>query len=218
MNVTGTRDDEIAHYIAAVEDALSDLPPHVRGELIGDLIDHLTEVAGEITTAVPLATRLGPPEAYASELRSTLPTTADTGARMPQPAFAGTAMVAAAPPSTVDWHAVADRADGFLGELFAYRRATDMLYALRPGWWVARALILSVGLALFLMGDFYFYVQDSPVMFVAAAFTFAAVVLSIRLGRKTSPAARFTGTAVNLFTVPVLVIAVLHELNPLWAF
>jgi len=201
VNATGTRDDEIAHYIAAVEDALSDLPPHVRGELIGDLVDHLTEIAGEITMAVPLAARLGPPEGYAAELRATLPTSADTGARMPQPITP-----TAADPSTVEWRALADRLDRGIGEVFDYRRATELLHAIRPGWWVVRALLLGVG-ALLLLGDAYSnYDTTVPAVIMTAGFTVAALVASVRLGRKTSAAARIAAVVANLAAAVVLAV------------
>lgn len=198
MNATDTRDDEIAHYIAAVEDALSDLPPHVREELIGDLVDHLTEIAGEITMAVPLAARLGPPEGYAAELRSTLPSTADPGAPMPPPA--------ALAPSPVEWQALADRLDRGIGEVFGFRRATELLHAMRPGWWVARALLLGVG-AMLLLGDGYSnYDTTLPAVIVTAGFTMAALVASVRLGRKTSVSARLTAVVANVGAAVVFAI------------
>src|SRR5690606_36476564 len=42
---TATGADEVAAYVAAVRDALADLPPRERDELLEDLTAHLTEVA-----------------------------------------------------------------------------------------------------------------------------------------------------------------------------
>lgn len=201
MNVTGTRDDEIAHYIAAVEDSLSDLPPHVRGELIGDLVDHLTEIAGEITMAVPLAARLGPPEGYAAELRATLPSTADTSARLARPITPD--------PTSPEWRELAVRLDRGIGEVFGYPRATVLLHALRPGWWVARALLLGVGVMLLLGDGYSSYESTLPVVVMAAGFTLAALVASVRLGRKRSPAARVTALLANLVAATILVLGLI---------
>ncbi|WP_425487277.1 HAAS signaling domain-containing protein, partial [Micromonospora maritima] len=65
MTVTG---QEITDYVDRVRAALADLPPSVRDELTEDLPEHLAEVAAEGDGA--LVDRLGPPEAYAAELRT----------------------------------------------------------------------------------------------------------------------------------------------------
>lgn len=128
MYVTGTRDDEVAHYIAAVEDALADMPANLREELLADLVGHLTEIAGEITAAVPLAVRLGPPRAYAAELRATINPTY-------RPA------VYPAPTRTLrDQLTEADRR---FGRHLGYARVSDFLFALRPAWWVLRCYALT---------------------------------------------------------------------------
>lgn len=60
--------DAIARYAAAVRAAVADLPAGERAQLLDDLEAHLAEVAAD--SAVPLTERLGPPEAYAAELRA----------------------------------------------------------------------------------------------------------------------------------------------------
>ncbi len=55
-------------YLEAVRRALADLDPAVRDELLEDLPEHLAEVAAEGEGT--LTERLGPPEAYAAELRT----------------------------------------------------------------------------------------------------------------------------------------------------
>lgn len=56
----------VSEYAAAVRAALSHVPETDRSELLEDLEDHLTEVAGE--SGEPLEARLGTPESYAAEL------------------------------------------------------------------------------------------------------------------------------------------------------
>jgi hypothetical protein len=58
----------VADYLARVRAALADLPPRTRDELLEDLPDHLAEIAAEGDE--PLESRLGPPQAYAAELRA----------------------------------------------------------------------------------------------------------------------------------------------------
>ncbi|HEY1179444.1 MAG TPA: hypothetical protein VGF17_25090 [Phytomonospora sp.] len=191
MNATDTRDDEIAHYIAAVEDALSDLPPHVRGELIGDLVDHLTEVAGEITMAVPLAARLGPPEGYAAELRSTLPSTADTGARMPHQAAPTTV-------GQVDWRRIAAEYDRRLsGFLLGYASLGEFLHAARPGWWAVRGMILAQAILYWQLIGAYYILDDGLGTVMLVVWNLLFIVPSIRLGRATPVAARWLNTALS---------------------
>ena len=60
--------DAVARYAAAVRAAVADLGDDERAQLLDDLEAHLHEVAAESGT--PLTARLGPPEAYAAELRA----------------------------------------------------------------------------------------------------------------------------------------------------
>lgn len=113
---------EIGTYVERVRDALADLPPDDREELLADLHDHLLEVAGEDGDA-SLEALLGQPESYAAELRSSagLPPVGapDRGSR----SGAGWRQLAAHP---------------------AARSTMDFLVELRPGWWVARGLLVGV--------------------------------------------------------------------------
>lgn len=59
---------DVAGYAAAVRAALGELGDEERAHLLDDLEGHLAEIAAE--SDVPLAERLGPPEAYAAELRA----------------------------------------------------------------------------------------------------------------------------------------------------
>ena len=109
---------DVAGYAAAVRAALADLAPGDRDDLLADLDDHLAEVAEEADE--PLEARLGPPRAYAAELR----------------AAAGLPPAGPAPgpgrPSTL--RRAADGTAAFLPELL-------------PVWWVARGLLLAWAVA-----------------------------------------------------------------------
>ncbi|MEV0454590.1 HAAS signaling domain-containing protein [Catellatospora methionotrophica] len=83
---------EIAQYAAQVGAALSDLPEQARDDLLEDLPAHLAEVAAEIEAeggGATLTERLGPPSAYAAELRATL---GHTGGPSRTAAWAGRAV------------------------------------------------------------------------------------------------------------------------------
>ncbi|MCC8244069.1 HAAS signaling domain-containing protein [Saccharothrix luteola] len=63
---------EVKHYLDAMRDALSDLPPAEVAEIMDDAGAHVVEVAeemGDEFSAAALIDRLGTPRAYAEELR-----------------------------------------------------------------------------------------------------------------------------------------------------
>ncbi|MFI7212201.1 HAAS signaling domain-containing protein [Micromonospora maritima] len=129
MTVTG---QEITDYVDRVRAALADLPPSVRDELTEDLPEHLAEVAAEGDGA--LDDRLGPPEAYAAELRTAAG--AESGRR---------------PARLRRLAAVRDRAttqvrllDRQLGPLVGQARVADFLRSLRPAWWLVRGWLAAL--------------------------------------------------------------------------
>ncbi len=67
---TTTIGAEVRRYLDAVRAYLSDLPESDRDELLQDLEEHLLEVEAEDDGT--LEQRLGPPDAYAEELRSSV--------------------------------------------------------------------------------------------------------------------------------------------------
>ena len=73
--------DAVARYAAAVRAAVADLGDEERAQLLDDLEAHLQEVATE--TGAPLTERLGPPEAYAAELRAAYGAPAPQASRGP---------------------------------------------------------------------------------------------------------------------------------------
>lgn len=163
--------DDVTHYVDAVREALSDLPPAQRDELLEDLSQHLDEVAAE--TDGPLSIRLGAPTAYAEELRASIGLAAE-----PRPE--GRRM-----------HDLAARLTGIRETAAAHptsRAVLDFLPELRPGWWVLRGyLFVAVPSVLFDYagpGSFPWPTfSGSRTLGVLA--TGAAIVASVALGRRT---------------------------------
>jgi hypothetical protein len=189
--------NDVASYAAAVRAALAPLPDTERESLLEDLESHLAEVASE--SDVPLQERLGKPEAYAAELRLAYGAAGDTG-------------------KTKRRRLLRDRSweliEGAMGNQ-AYREMRALLPELRPGWWILRAYLVVLVLAfLFRDGG---NLRPIPNPFSSYGLlqilaTVAAIVISVRLGRRGSPvskgwrvAARAANVAIALLALPVLV-------------
>jgi hypothetical protein len=135
--VITTAQDEINLYVFAVRAALGDLPESLRDELLEDLPEHLAEVAADGEGS--LTDRLGSPEAYAADLR----TTAGFVGGFPDP-----------PNRTDQFREMRDLAltrlhtvDGKLGPLFGAAKASEFLILLRPAWWVLRGYLAAMVVA-----------------------------------------------------------------------
>jgi hypothetical protein len=116
-------------YLAAVEHELADLPAEDRSALLEDLALHLDALAAEDDDR-PIEVRLGPPAAYAADLRAAAGLPARGGA--PRTTTAGLhARVAAVLASPA-----AQRARPAARELWR------LLVELRPAWWVLRGYLL----------------------------------------------------------------------------
>jgi hypothetical protein len=136
--VNASAHHEITSYVEAVRAALAGLPEATRDELLEDLPEHLAEVQAEGTGT--LSERLGPPEAYAAELRAT----------------AGYVGGFPDPPPTSPWispretwanvEKVLGRADVRVGPLIGYEKASDFLVLLRPAWWVLRGYLVAMAI------------------------------------------------------------------------
>ncbi|MET0494035.1 MAG: hypothetical protein ABW000_12990 [Actinoplanes sp.] len=131
-----TAQDEINLYVFAVRAALGDLPESLRDELLEDLPEHLAEVLADGVGS--LTDRLGSPEAYAAELRST----------------AGFVGGFPDPPKPNQLREARDQAlrvlrvaDERVGPLFGYAHASEFLVQLRPAWWVLRGYLAAMVLA-----------------------------------------------------------------------
>ena len=140
MNPTSTSPSsaDVADYVAAVRAALGDLPPAVVDELLEDLPEHLTEVQAEGTGT--LRDRLGAPEAYASELR----TTAGFVGGFPDPPPGRRWEVPREAVATA--RRVLDQADVRVGPVIGYEKASDFLILLRPAWWVLRGYLAAMAI------------------------------------------------------------------------
>lgn len=129
--------NDVTDYVAQVRTALADLPPSARDELLDDLPEHLTEVAAE--GEGPLAERLGPPAAYAAELR------AAAGAPTVRRRWR---TVEIRPRAAVGWvRARLQAIDTGTGPVIGYQRGSDFLRLLRPAWWVARGYLVALTVA-----------------------------------------------------------------------
>jgi hypothetical protein len=135
--VITTAQDEINLYVFAVRAALGDLPESLRDELLEDLPEHLAEVAADGEGS--LTDRLGSPEAYAADLR----TTANYVGGFPDP-----------PKHTDQFREMRDLAlarlntvDVRLGPLFGAAKASEFLVLLRPAWWVLRGYLAAMVVA-----------------------------------------------------------------------
>jgi hypothetical protein len=171
--VNATVDGDVARYAAAVRAAFADLPAPDREALLEDIEDHLVEVAAE--PGGPLEERLGPPEAYAAELRAWagLPPGATRRRR----------------PRTSRLARRLQRLGAAAAAHPAGRAVAEFLPELRPAWWVLRGWLAvqlaSIGL-LFLFGQDVTLpvptILGSQVIGLLAAG--AAVVGSVALGRR----------------------------------
>lgn len=180
---------EIDYYYERVAAALADLPQEARDELLEDLPAHFAEVIAE--QGGPLVDRLGPPAAYAEELRAAAGLDA------------GAARADDRAPLVVHYErfvAALPGIDQRAGRLIGYPRATQFLRLLRPAWWIARAvgIVVLIFAADIVPADR----LDDPIGWLLLA---VAIVVSIRMGATGTPRvprwAGFAGTAVAVVGV-----------------
>ena len=119
---------EVHDYLAAVSRELADLPADERDDLLEDLDSHLHEVIAEGEGT--LEQRLGPPEAYAAELR------ASAGLSLSDRSTASVLHRAVNSLSaSAIWRRTAEH---------PWTRATlEFLPQLRPAWWIVRAWLAA---------------------------------------------------------------------------
>jgi hypothetical protein len=192
--MTVTVAPDVRDYLAAVRAHLDDLPEDERDDLLEDLESHLVEVAAE--SDEPLAARLGPPDAYAADLRASagLPPAGTNGARLRRVSEAQRMWRGIAD------HPIAQRVRGFLPELL-------------PGWWVLRS-VLAVWVLAMVTGDVDSSAIPFPPLFGSRFIGFlamiAAVPLSIRLARRqqtdrrVNRAVHFGEALLLVFTIPLV--------------
>ena len=194
---SGSRTAEIAAYLADVRGAMTDLDPGVRDGLLEDLPEHLAEVAAADPS--PLQSRLGPPAAFAAELRAAagLAPAPPSAGRRPNEQVVSSAQLA---------REFAVRLDRSLGRLAGYETLRELLVALRPGWWalrgagVASFLTIAIGHA-----SYYYYVNVADVIGMSLI-AFIGALISVRVGRATLRASASTRMLVAIINVPCVLI------------
>ncbi len=194
---------QVAIYLAAVREALGDLGPDERDDLLVEVEASLIETAGEDDR--PIAARLGPPEDFAAELRASAGLPPAASARPSDPGLVGAVRTAVAEART---HPRVRSAERVLGEL-------------APIWWLVRGYVAFVLVAR-LLGAGWSY--DDPAFprigrggsgagVLTAVVLGAAVAGSIAVGlrgrRRGRPASRAVAVA-NVILAVAAVPAVAH--------
>jgi hypothetical protein len=198
--VITTAQDEINLYVFAVRAALGDLPESLRDELLEDLPEHLAEVLADGEGS--LTDRLGSPEAYAADLR----TTAGFVGGFPDPPGRNDQVKEMRDAALARLRVI----DVRVGPLFGAVKASDFLVLLRPAWWVLRGYLAAMALA-WLLDD-----SGQPIGLlpriggseVVALLLLAAGVLgSIWLGRRSLQLARGPQLALYAGSVVLVLVA-----------
>jgi uncharacterized membrane protein len=179
-----TVDMEVRTYFAALEKLLDDLPEDDQSELLEDLEQHLSEVAAEADGS--LEERLGPPEAYAAELRAS--------AGLPARDMRARRRLA---------ERIRHSSIGKAWELPVVQSVRRFLPELRPGWWVLRGYLGVLALDFVLYHHGYSSVFPIPYFggsqVIGLLAIIAAVFASIQLGRRSrEPRLRIVSIAANI--------------------
>ncbi|MGI5212158.1 HAAS signaling domain-containing protein [Plantactinospora sp. CA-290183] len=178
--MTVVTEQEIASYVGRVRAALADLPPAVRDELLEELPEHLAEVAVEGEGS--LTERLGPPEAYAVELRAAAGVAAPAGgANLDQ------RISAVVGKGRERLRAVDTR----LGPVLGYARLSEFLRLLRPAWWLLRGYLVAMLVTVMVTGEPFGLLPRLGGSTLAALLLLAATVAgSVWLGRRSATLGR----------------------------
>lgn len=180
-------------YLAAVREALDDLPPTDREDLVEDLPGHLLETAAD--AGLPLERTLGTAQAYAAELRASagLPprgAVQGPGSRRATPRRRLRDSLVTFAASVADLvHARGRRLSAVVAELPYGRSVLAFLPELRPGWWVLRGYLAVALLAAF---GIFFSIGLAPFLtlfgsdLLGLLAVVVAIVVSVRLGRRSS--------------------------------
>ena len=162
MSATTLASPAVTAFAAAVRNALADLPADEVDDLTDGLEADLTERLDDVD-----APELGDPIAYAEELRLAAGLPMPSGSRTGREAtFAELRRM----PSTV-----ADELRARVRRSPMLRQLAAFLLAVRPVWWVFRALAVTAVMMYGLGG--------SPINGVTVLFGFAALIVSVQFGR-----------------------------------
>lgn len=183
-----TSDLRVENYLRAVADEIDDLPRSDRDDLLPEIREHLDHIALE--TSSPLEARLGSPQSYAAELRTSAglpPRTTSSLARLWQRAWLALAAMRRRP---------------------AVAAAISFTTSVRAVWWVARAWLAVCAIAVATRGswnawsDRLSFVPRLGSGWLGLFVLLAAVLVSVQLGR----VAWGTGMRRTLVTVNVLLV------------
>lgn len=199
-----TAHPEVSSYLSALRAHLEDLPEGERQDLLEDLEQHLAEVAAEGEGS--LVDRLGPPDLYAAELRSSVGLPPDGGRGL------GERLLEGARRSSIG------RMARGVAATSAYGGIRSFVTELRPGWWVLRGYVAVVGLILILAPD-HQYLSDIPIpipwLLGSQAWGLAAIAAgiwaSVALGREATNRMR---ARVISFVVSLIVAGIGFDLIP----
>jgi hypothetical protein len=185
MNATTTHGVSAEQYLHRVRAALADLPHDEREELLEDLPAHLADVAAE--SGPDLEERLGSPEEYAAELRSSagIAPAARTGGVGRRFAQYGAAME--------QWP--------------AWQRFRGFAPQLRPGWWVLRGYLVAL-LAAAIFADIDRYglsVVPGGDLVIFIPFAAAVIWASVWLGKRSAGQRGWRRGAVCAFNTVVVI-------------
>ena len=199
------RDAEVAEYLAAVREALSDLEPGVRDGLLEDLPDHLAEVAA--ADARPLGDNLGSARAFADELRS--------AAGLPPASASAASSAGDAGISSYDLaREYVTRLNRGFARLCGYGSPRELQLALQPAWWVARGAIIATFLLLLTQTVTLSYMPGKAAIGVLIVAAIGSVA-SVRLGRvwQRTAGGRRAALVVNVLCIIPMLATVLAILS-----
>ena len=166
---TATSDLRVETYLRAVAAQIDDLPRSDREDLLLEIREHLDHIALE--TSSPLESRLGSPQAYAAELR--------TSAGLPLRATSTRARV---------WQQVAPSLQAWRARP-GVASTVAFLTSVRPVWWVARAWLAVCAVAVLRWDSWNAWSDRLPVVprvgsgWLGLVVLLGAVLLSVQLGR-----------------------------------
>jgi hypothetical protein len=204
MTDTVTENADVAGYLAAVREALLDLPASDYDDLLEDLEAHLYEVVAE-SGGASLESSLGTPASYADELRSSAGL--DLAPSSGVPLLRRVERRVARSPL---WHAL-----GRLLEQPWAKAVREFLPTLRPGWWVLRGWLALFALIVWLHGSELTSYSSNLLVptyhgnwVIGFASVVVAVVASVVLGLRTARLPLWTRRVIGVASAVVVLFSI----------
>ena len=200
MTTTAGSSEQIEAYLAAVRASLSDLAEEERADLLAEVEASLIESAGEIES--PFAA-LGPPEAFAAELRASAGLGEPTAFDAPPPSALAAARVFVADLGRRPWVA----------------KALPAARELAPIWWVARGYLVVVAVVVATgtwWSDTRPWLPDISTPSTGGLVILVAIAASIAFGmlrRRHASSLALLAIAIDLVALVAVVPAVQHVLK-----